>query len=91
MKRFLLAGVLLPVLLLTTGVVAAPAVDLTVTLDPGTRRLEVVAELPVAGRSFAFELHEFLTRQRPRCPERRSHPRSGWALALKGLRGAQGR
>lgn len=61
MKPFLLAGVLLPVLLLTTGVVAAPAVDLAVTLDPGTRRLEVVAELPVAGRSFAFELHESLT------------------------------
>jgi aminopeptidase N len=38
-----------------------PALDLAVTLDPGTRRLEVIAELPVSGRSFAFELHESLT------------------------------
>jgi aminopeptidase N len=40
---------------------AAPALDLTVTLDPDQRRLEVIAKLPVSGRSFEFELHESLT------------------------------
>ncbi|SBT08295.1 putative aminopeptidase [Candidatus Accumulibacter aalborgensis] len=58
MKRVWIAGALL---LLAAGVEGAPGLDLAVTLDPGTRRLEVVAELPVSGRSFEFELHESLT------------------------------
>ena len=58
MKRVWLAAALL---LLAAGVEGAPGLDLAVTLDPGTRRLEGVAELSVSGPTFSFELHESLT------------------------------
>ncbi|QKS30471.1 MAG: M1 family peptidase [Candidatus Accumulibacter similis] len=58
MPRRWFAGALL---LLTLGARAAADLDLEVTLEPATRQLEVIAELPVGGRSFAFTLHESLS------------------------------
>lgn len=58
MPRGWLAGALL---LLTLGARAAADLELEVTLEPATRQLEVIAELPVGGRSFAFTLHESLS------------------------------
>ncbi|MBL8407952.1 MAG: M1 family peptidase [Candidatus Accumulibacter sp.] len=78
-------------MLLAAGVGAAPALDLTVTLDPDQRRLEVIAKLPVSGRSFEFELHESLTVSEAVVAGRRirpadaATPRDGtrlWRLAL---------
>lgn len=88
MKHPWLAAALL---LLAAGVGAAPALDLAVTLDPDQRRLEVIAELPVSGRNFEFELHESLTVSEAVVAGRRirpadaAAPRDGtrlWRLAL---------
>lgn len=61
MKRLWLATALL---LLLTGASGAPEpveLHLAVRLDPGTRRLEGVAELPVSGPTFTFALDESLS------------------------------
>jgi len=82
MLRVSLAGALT---LLTLAVRAAADVDLAVTLDPATRAIEVIAELPVAGRAFEFSLHESLS-VREATPVGRNAP----AARLAGSRGDAG-
>ncbi|MCM8611091.1 M1 family aminopeptidase [Accumulibacter sp.] len=65
MPRAWLVGALL---LLAPGARAAADLDLEVTLEPATRRLEAVAELPPGGRTFQFALHDSLSVRAVRAP-----------------------
>jgi aminopeptidase N len=65
MPRAWLAGALL---LVALGARAAADLDLAVTLEPATRRLEVIAELPAGGRIFQFALHESLSVREVQAP-----------------------
>jgi len=79
MPRAWLAGALL---LLALAARAAVDLDLAVTLEPATRRLEAIAELPSGGRTFQFALHESLSVREVQAPAGQSV-----AASLAGSRG----